>query len=412
MNLYDQEFLRGILSMFQYLFHFLFIQTQFFIQFKKYSIFFVFLSMIFIGFGCAKPTHSPKNNPLPQEKGGYPHSAEFKINHGKSWATSSSTCQDCHSGKSGVKAPLCTQCHTNYPHKFHFKEHGALYLKDPSQCQTCHIKNEKKEQITPLCQSCHPFPHTTDWSKKENHGEAFLELRHECSSCHLKQNENGERPAPQCTQCHLFPHPPGWAHPGQHGKYYGEVLPPNEKSQCKACHEAPDKESIPSCASCHVKIPHDPAFKMGKHKTIAKSYEGKCTQCHIGFKKYFSPNRSCFLCHGQRHVITWERNINRCLESDVAIKCLEEATTQFNEEVVKSCMTSQKKVVECLKENKIIIDQEIFNKCITEKKITDCLVGAPPGGEDAYKKNLENSSRSKASIETFKPKNLKKEFKK
>lgn len=190
-----------------------------------------------------------------------------------------------------------------YPHDAEFfKSHGTQYLQEKGQCLSCHGADGSGGNTKVSCQQCHQnFPHPADWSKKELHATAFQKSGSSCAGCHGDDWKGGKTQV-SCQQCHNgYPHPKGWTTPSVHGKAFVEA---KDKAACFNCHDSKKLEKTATdCTTCHVGFPH-----MKGHKTLAMTYDGKCTACHRNLTenmpKYGSQG-GCTSCHDGTLEIHW-----------------------------------------------------------------------------------------------------------
>ncbi len=198
-----------------------------------------------------------------------------------------------------------------YPHTKQFifsKEHGKTYFKDPSYCKACHGEDLLGGTVKSSCKTCHDnFPHKKDFIN--GHGLQYMKSPKSCNNCHYYEDNSSKKLV--CLECHNYPHPKGWSKGQGHGQaYVKESNSENIKINCKFCHSKDSKFSKENsiedldCGACHVSVPHSETFKIGRHAKYARSYQGKCYNCHTDGKKYMKGEilgkkiESCFDCHG------------------------------------------------------------------------------------------------------------------
>ena len=164
------------------------------------------------------------------------------------------------------------------------------------------------------------LPHTDEFKSSSMHALEYFKNRNICAECHGHDFEGG-RAEVSCKDCHNYPHPHKWALPDNHGQAYLASIPPTGESEkhpssCLEGHgenshlKAASPEEFVSCSSCHTSIPHTEDFKGGDHGVLARTYAGKCTQCHTDLTKHF-PNGDvgCKDCHDDADTIPitkWE----------------------------------------------------------------------------------------------------------
>lgn len=152
------------------------------------------------------------------------------------------------------------------------------------------------------------YPHTEEF-KKKTHGASHLADKSLCLSCHVAQGPN-EGSKISCSNCHTtYPHAASWALPKNHGHQFVNADGPTKES-CLGCHGGDMGTKAVTCKECHVAFPHSDEFKEGgdNHKSLAKTYEGKCTTCHTDMKKNM-PNygdTGCTSCHEGKPEVIWK----------------------------------------------------------------------------------------------------------
>ena len=162
-----------------------------------------------------------------------------------------------------------------------------------------------------------PDPHDTEFKTTFLHGVAYFKDEQSCQTCHGVDFSGGLSNT-ACTKCHPYPHPLKWSFPKNHGETYAQ-----KQKACLICHTLKSAfhirhpQKFVSCGQCHTQIPHTADFQEGDHADLAKTYEGKCTQCHTDLRKYL-PNQEgegCRGCHDEdeKPILRW-RNTGRTPE--------------------------------------------------------------------------------------------------
>ena len=139
--------------------------------------------------------------------------------------------------------------------------HYAEYIKNPTQCQTCHGS-------------------TTDPTQAGGVSKVS------CFNCHTAVN-----------------HPANWAAPAQHGRL-GAQLPPSADpkamvgfAHCAKCHGADYSGGISavSCKACHTKAPHPDKPWHGTTATLTNhtaanfNNAAECFKCHANGANFTQP---------------------------------------------------------------------------------------------------------------------------
>ncbi len=194
----------------------------------------------------------------------YPHFVEFKVTnlHGKYYYSAKDQCQKCHGEDllGGESRVSCNKCHTVFPHSEDFYDtnlHGTEYLRNYSSCVKCHKTNNKRELSGINCKKCHNYPHSSQWTDRENHGQASLsanenEMLLDCNDCHAKDSDLRSR--------------------------YKDL-------------------KIAKCDDCHIELPHSTDFKDGDHGGLTVNEHGKCLSCHTNYTRLMPNYEECTMCH-------------------------------------------------------------------------------------------------------------------
>ncbi len=270
---------------------------------------------------CKNCHESPKGkSPSCTQCHTYPHEKEWsnRLNHGAAFLRDSNQCLSCHKsdGKGSKAVKSCQECHS-YPHPQGWSlgpQHGGAFLENKKSnpenpfCLHCHDVREKEdgagfgeeEKSVPLCVKCHNnYPHVNEWSKKELHAHSYLQNRNGCVGCHKGEGKSSEG-VKSCQECHPYPHSPAWALPTNHGNAYVANKSDPKAFACTTCHynetASAEMRGIPYCGSCHVEIPHPKGFRF-KHKDVAATYQGGCTNCHVNFERHMPKRTTCTTCH-------------------------------------------------------------------------------------------------------------------
>lgn len=292
----------------------------------------ILLSLLLQG-GCAAP-NSPQG-----EEGGLPAGMEALFPHPDDWPDAAShgpraiqfetdVCLYCHplEASNDRSTPACYSCHSLYPHTENWsakENHGAAVLGNGgtadaaaltnggSNCATqCHGTDLQGGLSGVSCSRCHAnYPHGSDWADPERHGTfAKGDGKSSCRNCHGDDLRGGESGV-SCYQCHSdFPHPDGWGDPEGHG---GVVTSDGQVNCATACHgtDLQGGSSGVSCTSCHTLYPHGSDWASpGQHGEAAKG-DGKalCRGCHGEDLTGGGSGVSCTQCHSlYPHTSDWE----------------------------------------------------------------------------------------------------------
>lgn len=201
---------------------------------------------------------------------------------------------------------------------------GALVI----VCWGCAQSADKAPQLNPTTGK-----HPANWV--QIHWAEYIKDPSQCASCHGSTTDSaasGGIAKVSCFICHTagVGHPPGWSEPTQHGQLGakaapsvtreidGVVVPGAGFAYCTKCHGSTyDNGPANSCKSCHTKAPHPDRpwynwwFGSGlSHTTTNTGNASECFKCHAnGANSTLKPSRpapvgtaaGCFnntLCHG------------------------------------------------------------------------------------------------------------------
>ena len=201
-----------------------------------------------------------------------------------------------------------------YPHTSIFKKtklHGRkCFIQNREDCKKCHGKDLKGGTSKVSCNSCHEFyPHKPNFAAGKEHGTTYTSNSQKCTGCHnLDSSQNTVLTS--CQKCHNYPHTSQWALPANHGGEYIKEKNTNKLVSCLDCHDRGNNTSRNTevytdvtCDSCHVNIPHSTKFKLGWHNKVARTYKGKCTNCHKEGKRFMRKKWWCVDCHGKKRKL-------------------------------------------------------------------------------------------------------------
>ncbi|MEQ1664745.1 MAG: hypothetical protein ABL927_05155 [Bdellovibrionales bacterium] len=128
-----------------------------------------------------------------------------------------------------------------------------------------------------------------------------------------------------------YPHPKKWALPTNHGVEFAKS---ENKEACFVCHNKnmtvaqETKDGPPRCQSCHEAFPHPENWttdqtKPGFHNVLAKSYAGKCLNCHRNYVENmptFGSNGGCKMCHSNMPYVVVGECKNKDGQCDVKVE--------------------------------------------------------------------------------------------
>jgi Cytochrome c7 and related cytochrome c len=176
-------------------------------------------------------------------------------------------CADCHKGTNYKEAPSdCFSCH-----KKDDKHEATLGTK----CETCHVERDWKTTSTRFDHDKTRFKLRNAHAAKTVECKAcHIDLKHfrntvmDCIACHKKDDKHEGQEGNKCESCH---NDKNWKSTTfDHGLARFPLLGKHVNVECRDCHKSPRfKDARIACLSCHVK---DDVHK----KTLGPS----CEQCH------------------------------------------------------------------------------------------------------------------------------------
>ncbi len=246
----------------------------------------------------------------------FPHMAgwEQPEAHGKKvrsgGVTNTSACAaSCHGENlEGGLGPSCKKCHELWPHDDGWKnsdKHGKFALGDnKTKCSTkCHGEDLSGGLSGVSCTTCHNiFPHANNFSDPAEHGKyAVGAKKNDCIACHGADWKGGDS-GQTCFDCHnqLYPHTSGWSKKEEHGAWVSA----NSKGACATkCHGSDLAGGLSgvSCDACHTLWPTEHKKGTWASALHGKKFlglgQGACLGCHGEDWKGGKTGYSCVQCH-------------------------------------------------------------------------------------------------------------------
>jgi hypothetical protein len=199
-----------------------------------------------------------------------------------------------------------------------FKAHGQAYLENKTQCSSCHNAANAAANPKLNCNSCHEsFPHNLEtWKQKTNHAAEYLKNPQACATCHGVDGAGGTSRI-SCQNCHSYPHPKKWAVPENHGKTFAATAMEDRQTKCLTCHDTTKAEgNAPKCQGCHDAYPtlHTDNWKSADseaadhHAKYKGLNSGSCLNCHKDYTANMPNFSDCTICHPGGPVLKmrWE----------------------------------------------------------------------------------------------------------
>ena len=261
-----------------------------------------------------------------------------------------SSCNGCHKKDDKHKGSLgsdCAQCHSEKDWKATSFDHDKTSYKllgkhADVKCASCHIGNVYKGTPT-QCSSCH---------KKDDDKAHKGSFGAKCETCHVEKGWKeilfdhdkktkypliGKHREAKCASCHK-------------GDLYKDKL----SVACASCHKKDDDKAHKGsfgakCESCHVErgwkeilFNHD---KMTKYALFGKHREAKCTSCHKGDLYKDKLQAACYACHqnDDKHKGQEGKKCETCHKEDSWHKAL------FDHRLSRFPLTGKHVLTECKK---------------------------------------------------------------
>lgn len=142
-----------------------------------------------------------------------------------------------------------------YPHSEEFKkDHGKFATSFRVQCLNCHGSDGSGGTAKVACTTCHSYPHPAGWAMPSVHSKTYLasqDKQKDCLNCHMKESVAKER---SCKVCHsAYPHEENFGDgESVHKKYAKDYA-----GKCLICHTEftrnlpKDTYGEDGCKTCH-----------------------------------------------------------------------------------------------------------------------------------------------------------------